>query len=238
VKGDQLVNANSKIMLSYSLGESAGPGFAGVMVELLGAPVAVLVDSLTYLICAFSIFHIDHLEVRRFSPHHLILSQIAEGFQFVAKQLHIRALLWLLSLHNFFFNALMAVLVLFVTRELGVRPGIFGMVVSVGGLGAVTGSLGARRFGQAVGPGPCVILSCLLAALAAFCFPAVRDGSTYGVVLITAAYFLLSVGGSAITVYAWTIRQMLTPRQMLGKMNGAFRFCVTGIMPFGALFGG
>jgi hypothetical protein len=122
VERDQLVNANSKIMLSYSLGQSAEPGFAGVMVELLGAPVAVLVDSLTYLICAFSLVRINHRELRRFSPSHLMLGQIAEGFRFVAKQSQIRALLWLLSLHNFFMNALMAVLVLFVTRELGVSP--------------------------------------------------------------------------------------------------------------------
>jgi len=47
-------------------------------------------------------------------------------------------------------------------------------------------------------------------------------------------YFALSVGGAAVTVYVWTIRQSLTPHELLGKMNGAFRFCVTGIMPFGA----
>jgi hypothetical protein len=52
------------------------------------------------------------------------------------------------------------------------------------------------------------------------------------------AYFALSAGGAAVTVYAWTIRQSLTPNTLLGKMNGAFRFCVTGVMPFGALFGG
>ncbi|MBV8970648.1 MAG: MFS transporter [Verrucomicrobia bacterium] len=40
------------------------------------------------------------------------------------------------------------------------------------------------------------------------------------------------------TVFAWTIRQTLTPAEILGKMNGAFRFVVTGIMPFGAVFGG
>jgi hypothetical protein len=44
----------------------------------------------------------------------------------VAKEFQFRALLWLLSLRNFFMNALMAVLMLFVTRELGVRPSLFG----------------------------------------------------------------------------------------------------------------
>lgn len=238
VNRDQLVGANSKIMLSYSLGQSAGPGFAGVLVEILGAPVAVLIDSCTYLLCAFSILQIDHREEKRFTPHHLMISQVVEGFRFVTKQTHIRALLWLLSLHNFFMNGVMAVLVLFVTRELGVRPGLFGIVVSLGGLGAITGALGAQRFGPIIGPGPLVILTCLLASLAAFCFPAAHDGNLSGIVLLTAAYFVLSVAGSAIAVYAWTIRQTLTPKRMLGKMNGAFRFCVTGVMPFGALFGG
>ena len=43
-----LVNANSKIMMSYALGQSVGPGFGGIMVELLGAPMAVLTDATTY----------------------------------------------------------------------------------------------------------------------------------------------------------------------------------------------
>jgi hypothetical protein len=59
-----------------------------------------------------------------------------------------------------------------------------------------------------------------------------------GIFCLTGTYFALSAGGAAITVFAWTIRQAITPSTLLGKMNGAFRFCVTGIMPFGALFGG
>ncbi|HEY0792669.1 MAG TPA: MFS transporter [Chthoniobacterales bacterium] len=238
VERDQLVTANSRIMLSYSLGQSAGPGFAGLLVEWLGAPVAVLIDAFSYLICALSIFQIDRQETRRFKPPHLMAREIVDGFRMVATQPHIRALLWLLSLNNLFMNALMAVLVLFVTRELGVRPGLFGVIVSLGGLGAISGALGAERFGAKVGPGRVVIFACLLAALAALCFPAIPGGSGLKVVWLTAAYFFLSMGGSAITVYAWTIRQLLTPRQVLGRMNGAFRFAVTGVMPFGAVLGG
>jgi MFS family permease len=59
-----------------------------------------------------------------------------------------------------------------------------------------------------------------------------------GIFCLTATYFALSAAGAAVTVFAWTIRQSITPSDLLGKMNGAFRFCVTGIMPFGALFGG
>jgi hypothetical protein len=46
-------------------------------------------------------------------------------------------------------------------------------------------------------------------------------------------FYLFSecAGASAVTVFAWTIRQTLTPGRRLGRMNSAFRFIVTGIMP-------
>jgi MFS family permease len=75
-------------------------------------------------------------------------------------------------------------------------------------------------------------------AIAALCFPLVHTGDFWGVIGLAAAYFVLSAGNSSITVFSWTIRQTLTPNSALGRMNGAFRFLVTGIMPFGALFGG
>jgi hypothetical protein len=74
--------------------------------------------------------------------------------------------------------------------------------------------------------------------LASFCFPLVSRADSLGIFCLTGTYFALSAGGAAVTVFAWTIRQAITPSHLLGKMNGAFRFCVTGIMPFGALFGG
>ena len=141
-------------------------------------------------------------------------------------------------------NLIRGVLIIFVpvvfyaTREIGFRPGVFGMAVSVGGLGAVIGSLTAQRLGASLGPGPFVIYACVVTSLAAFCFPLVSHSNEIGVICLTTAYFALSASGAAITVFAWTIRQAMTPSELLGKMNGAFRFCVTGIVPFGALFGG
>lgn len=234
----RLVNANSKIMMSYALGQSVGPGFGGIMVEMLGAPMAVLTDATTYFLSAFCLFKIKHREVRTQHQQESIFRQIAGGFRFVAEQPHIRSLLWLVTANNFFQNAVMAILVLYATRELGVRPGLFGITVSIGGLGAVMGAVGAEQLGRRFGPGPFVILSTTVVAIAALCFPLVHTGDLLGVVGLAATYFILSAGNSSITVFAWTIRQTLTPNIVLGRMNGAFRFLVTGIMPFGALFGG
>jgi MFS family permease len=238
VSRERLVNANSKIMMSYALGQSIGPGFGGIMVELLGAPMAVLADASTYFLSAICLFKIRHQEVKVRPAKKNIFRQIGDGFHFVHEERHIRSLLWMVTANNFFQNSIMAILVLYATRVLGIRPGVFGLTVSVGGLGAVMGAFGAERLGRWFGPGPFVILATITVALAAFCFPLVDTGTLLGVVGLAATYFVLSAGGSAITVFAWTIRQTLTPAAMLGRMNGAFRFMVTGIMPFGAFFGG
>jgi MFS family permease len=238
VPRERLVNANSKIMMSYALGQSVGPGFGGIMVELLGAPMAVLTDATTYFLSAFCIFKIKHRETRIQLQSEGIFRQVFGGFRFVAEERHIRSLLWLVTANNFFQNAVMAILVLYATRELGIRPGLFGVTVSIGGLGAVMGAVGAEQLGRRIGPGPFVVLSTTVVAIAALCFPLVHTGDLLGVVALAATYFVLSAGNSSITVFAWTIRQTLTPSAYLGRMNGAFRFLVTGIMPFGAFFGG
>lgn len=238
VERDRLVNANSKIMMSYALGQSTGPGLGGLMVELLGAPMAVLADASTYLLSAICLFQIKHQEIRVRHQRENILQQIVDGFRYVGEECHIRSLLCLVTANNFFQNALMAILVLYATRDLSIRPGLFGVTVSIGGVGAVIGALVAERFGRWLGPGPFVIWSTTMAALAAFCFPLINTGNVVGVIALAIAYFMLSAGGSAVTVFAWTIRQTLTPSRLLGRMNGAFRFVVTGIMPFGAFFGG
>ena len=238
VERDKLVNANSKIMMSYALGQSTGPGLGGLMVELLGAPMAVLADASTYFLSAICLFKIKYQEIRARHRRGNILQQIADGFRYVGEEQHIRSLVCLITANNFFQNALMAILVLYATRDLSIRPGVFGMTVSFGGIGAVMGAFGAERLGRWFGPGPFVIWSTILAALAAFFFPLVNTGNLAGVIGLAIAYFVLSAGGSAVTVFAWTIRQTLTPSPMLGRMNGAFRFIVTGIMPFGAFFGG
>ena len=238
VPRERLVNANSKIMMSYALGQSVGPGFGGIMVELLGAPMAVLTDATTYFVSAFYLFKIKHRETRIQLQSEGIFRQIFGGFRFVAEERNIRSLLWLVTANNFFQNAVMAILVLYATRELGIRPGLFGVAVSIGGLGAVMGAVGAEQLGRRLGPGPFVVLSATVVAIAALCFPLVHTGDPLGVVALAATYFVLSAGNSSITVFAWTIRQTLTPSAVLGRMNGAFRFMVTGIMPFGAFFGG
>jgi hypothetical protein len=159
IERGRLVNANSKIMMSYALGQSTGPGLGGVMVELLGAPLAVLTDASTYFLSALCLWQIRHRERRAQPGSQNITRQIVDGFRYVWDQRYIRSLLCLVTANNFFQNALMAILVLYATRDLSIRPSVFGVTVSIGGIGAVIGAFAAERLGRWFGPGPFVIWS-------------------------------------------------------------------------------
>ena len=55
---DQLVEANSRLQSTESIAELTGPGVAGVLIDLLTAPVAIIADALTFLWSAFWLFRI------------------------------------------------------------------------------------------------------------------------------------------------------------------------------------
>jgi hypothetical protein len=55
---------------------------------------------------------------------------------------------------------------------------------------------------------------------------------------LVAGFFLMNAGSSASQVYVWSLRQSLVPAEVLGRMNAAYRFFVTGMVPIGALLGG
>src|SRR5258707_8746783 len=144
------------------------------MVEFLGAPMAVLTDATTYFLSAIYLLKIKHRETRSRLRRESLFRQIAGGFRFVAEERHIRSLLWLVTANNFFQNAVMAILVLYATRELGMGPGLFGVPVSIGGLGAVMGAFWAEQLGGRVGPGPFRVFLAPLVAIAALFFPLVN----------------------------------------------------------------
>ena len=106
----------------------SGPGLAGIMVEILGAPMAVLVDSLSSF-CVPVVCSESNVERSRWSSAPKHFSSDCGGFRYVGQERHIRALLCLITVNNFFMNAIMALIVFYATREIGFRPGIFGMAV-------------------------------------------------------------------------------------------------------------
>ena len=149
VERDQLIEGNSKLEISRSGAQLAGPGLGGVLVEALTAPVAVLVDAISFLASAIFLFRIRKEETaptraeRQAGPG--MKAEVAEGLRWVFGNRYLRWIAASTATFNFFGNIIFSVILVFAVRELGLRPGVIGLVFSVSSVGYLVGALFANR---------------------------------------------------------------------------------------------
>src|SRR5207245_8210943 len=115
-----LVEANAKIGLADSAAQLVGPGIAGVLIQWLTAPFAILLDAFCFLTSAWMLRGIpaaatDAPKVTR----RTIRAEIMEGLAVVWQNRTLRALVWSISVWQIFRHAFIAIVVLFAARELG-----------------------------------------------------------------------------------------------------------------------
>jgi MFS family permease len=239
VSSKQLVEGNSKLEVSRSGAQLAGPGVAGVLVEAVTAPVAVLVDAVSFVASAIFLFRIRKDETaptraeRQAGPG--MKAEVAEGLRWVLGNRYLRWIAASTATFNFFGNIIGAVYLVFAVRELGLRPGVIGLVFAVSNVGYLLGALVANRLSRRFGVGPAIVIgalgstSLLLLAIAPKSNP---------IPFLIAAQAISSMGIPIYNITQVSFRQAITPERIQGRMNSVMRFIVWGVMPLGALLGG
>jgi len=118
---DKLVKANSRLELSNSVAEIIGPGLAGGLVQIIGAPIAIAVDAFSFLISATSIGMIRAPEPdpspARINTH--LWTEMIQGWHHVFSEGRLRALASCITSLSFFNAIFESVQILFLTRQLG-----------------------------------------------------------------------------------------------------------------------
>jgi predicted MFS family arabinose efflux permease len=143
--------------------------------------------------------------------------------------------------HNVFSNGmLVALYVLFASRELAVTPAELGLVFAVAGPGSILGSLLASRAPRALGLGPAIGLMQVLTGVARLTMPVASLAAEVvpPFVTLAAGEFLLAVVRTVFNVNQLSLRQSITPDHQQGRMNASIRFVMWAVVPFGALLGG
>src|SRR5213593_4695457 len=121
VERDQLVDGNAKLEISRSGAQLAGPGLGGLLVQALRAPVAILVDALSYLWSAMWVFLIRKKEPAIERPpegHRPMREDIKEGLRYVWRHPLLRPIAFCTGSSNLFSSIYLAILVLFAVRAL------------------------------------------------------------------------------------------------------------------------
>ena len=234
-----VVDANSKLSLSRSLSFVLGPSIAGFLVQLLTAPVTLLLDAFSYLGSALFLRRIRSQEPPiEEDGRESVLRSLRTGFAFVLRDEYIRPELLCVATINLFNFVFHAIFVLYATRELGVSPGLLGLVLGAGAVGGIAGALVAVRLERLVGLGPAFTLGSVLFPLPLVLIPLASGSETTIVIMLGVAEFFCSVGVMILDVNAGSLMLFRTPDRLRSRMSGTFRFVNMGIRPIGALIGG
>ena len=241
VDREHIGEGNSKLEISRSTAQLAGPGVGGVLVELITAPYAVLVDAFSFLASGTFLLRIRKREeplrnATTTETKSSLWAELKEGLRFVLGNPNLRAQAGCTATSNLFFSVTFSIFLVFLVREVHLSPGVIGVLLSVGSVGSLIAAFTATRITKRFGIGPTTIFvtflnlpAMLLIALAPVSFP-IPFIVTGGIVL-----------GFVIVVYNITqvsYRQAICPPRLQGRMNSVMRFIVWGTIPIGTLLGG
>lgn len=243
VAGEEIVTANARLELSYSGSQLAGPGIGGVLVQVLSAPIAVLADVGSYVGSMVLLLLIRRREpapqgTGRMVDLRRLGGDIAAGLRFVLRHRLIRPLAFATGTANFFYLLGMvgAVLALFAVRELHMTPVLLGVVLLLGNVGAVAGSLASTWILAHVRFGTLLVVMPLSAAVGVACVALATPATA--VPLIATGVVIGEFGTTVYDIGQLSLRQAVTPSDLLGRMNATVRFINWGPIPIGAFVGG
>lgn len=240
---EDLLAGNSRLATSSSLAEIAGPPLAGLLIQLLTAPVAILLDALSFLFSALCVGLIrlpappEGSSMRATERSHLG-REIRDGLGHVLENPVLRALAAYTGTHSFFGGTFAALYLVYTFQLFGANPLAYSLLVACGGLGALAGSFGATWCVRRFGAGRALVGSVLLFGVLTFCTPLAAGPALVVFSLLAFSQFLGDAGFSVYSIGAISLRQQLVPRHLLGRVNACMQLLSIGAMPLGALLAG
>ncbi len=239
VDPDQLVEGNSKLSATQSVAEVAGPAVGGQLLRVLGAPVVIAIDAVTFVASALCVSRID-VEEQPPDPvdRRPLRVEVEEGLRFVLGNPVLRRVVSCTALANLAGSMFAALFVLFALRDLDMGQGMLGVVYAVGAVGGLIGAVMAERVASTIGEARTIPLSVLLGVPGFALVPLALHVPGDPAIWFIAGWVLSTWGGVVYNVTQVSYRQRMCPPELLGRMNASVRFLVWGVLPLGSLLGG
>jgi MFS family permease len=242
VARDEILEGNSKLEISRSSAQILGPGIAGFLIGIITAPVAIIVDSVSFFASALFVFRIRKKEPPP-EVHATVdgkrlgmRAEVNAGLQYVLKHPYLRYIAASTAVSNLFSNMVFAIFVLYLVRVFGVQPAQLGVAYSVASIGFLLGALTANRIGSRIGVGPAIIVSMMLSGPSIILIAIAPNDLVLP--FATASIFIGGFSGAVYNINQVSFRQAITPPHMQGRMNATMRFLVWGTIPLGSVLGG
>ncbi|MGN6219495.1 MAG: MFS transporter [Microbacterium sp.] len=239
VRKDQIGEANGKLESTQQVAHLAGPAIAGWLVGALTAPIAILMDAVTYAISFVALlFTRDHEQRRAPEDHQPIMREIAEGLRWVFGNPLLRRIVGTTAVSNFASTIMYTMLPLLILRELGLTPAAMGVIFSLGAVGGVLGAIATPRIVARIGEARAIPVSAIAFSVSGAAVPLAAVFPALAFPLLVVQGFIASFTVLLYNITQVTFRQRITPPRLLGRMNASIRFVVWGVMPISALLAG
>lgn len=237
VDKDQLHDGNGRLASSQAFASVVGPSLGGALFGLLKAG-AMTVDAFSYAISAGSLLLIRAREPApvKTTGHVSVRKEIFAGLRFVLGHRVLRKIAACTGSANLFGAMTSALEVLFLVRIVHVKPAEIGLLIGIGSLGGIAGGILSGRMARWIGSARIIWFSILVFGAIPILLPLTAPGPRL-------IFFPVATAGLSFTVIVYNIaqlsyRQLITPTELLGRMNAAIRWIVWGTLPLGGVIGG
>jgi MFS family permease len=240
VDGPRLVRAQSALEFSQSAALALGPPLAGWLIGAFSPPTAITADAASFLVAAvlIAVVATPYARPRPEEPDGGVLRQAASGVRFVFADGIMRAVTLATGTFMFWYSAYSVLLLVHLTERVGLSAGTIGVVVGVGALGGIAGSLAAPGLGRILGLGR-VLMGALVVSSAAAALAAAAVHPRWAAVgCVGLSQFALWFGQQTYNVHQVPVRYALSPPEMRGRVNASIRTCVWSLASLGSLAGG
>lgn len=235
VPRDQYVAANSLLNGSRPISYMAGTSLGGLLVEILTAPIALLVDAFSYLASAYFLTRIKPVE----PPTEVVArSRVMAGIRYIAQNPVVRAALGATATVNFFMFMIAALMILYATTTLDVPPGALGLTMAAGAIGGLAGAVLTGRVTRRIGVGPAFIVGCVAFPAPLLLVPAAGGPLWLVIAMLAAAQMGAGAGLMILDISIGSIFAAIIPHRFRARVDGAYRTVNFGIKAVGALAGG
>ena len=208
--------------------------------QLITAPLAILVDAASFLVSALMLSLIRSKETpppgdqRSPSMRH----EIVEGLRAVLQSPILLALAAAMASFSFFGGFIGALYSLYAVRTLELTPAMLGLVISGGGVGALLGAAFAERVTKRFGLGKALIGGLFVSGVFALLIPFVHGPPPVAASVLFGCQIFGDAALMLFFINAISLRQSVTPDRLLGRVNASTDFLVAAVGPLGLLLGG
>src|SRR3954447_12448601 len=235
VPRDDYISASSLMQGSRALSYVAVPSLGGVLVPVLTAPYALVVDAVSLLGSAVAL--------ARVSPHEPPTEKaerghVSAGARWILPSPTVRSALAATATINFFNFVFFSLFILYATTELHVTPGLLGLVLGAASIGGVIGSIVSGRLSRRIGVGPAFVLGCILFPAPFLLVPLAGGPRPVVLGLLFLSEFGTGLGVMILDIAVGSIFAALIPDRLRSRVSGAYMLVNYGVRPIGSLVGG